>query len=642
MRKEVKRALDIEVDVSKQVEAEKPDLVVRLPRPRKYDGAPNTQSSEIIEKVSDPAYNATPQELYEHSQLTDDQAAAFASGDTDAIDEAMQTVDWGDYDVEKLVTALYTISEILTGIQLMPYQVPFVKRLYRSILLNDGETLTGLWSRQSGKSEATACAVVTLCVLMPALAKIFPEQLGTYRSGFWVGVYAPTGEQAHTLYSRILTRARSESASAIYEDPGISTSLEKYGARWTNGSFVFEQSASPQSSIESKTYHLIITDETQGLVEYMVSKSLEPMLAWSNGTLVHIGTTSENPCLFYDVIQKNRSMDINKPEKLRNHYEYDYEEIMRHNPRYKRHIEGQLKKHGVHSRFFQMSYCLRWFFEDGLAVSDRDLKDFTMHIPVDLTRYSSAPCVVGIDLAKKHNGSVVTVGQIMSTEMIYEDDEEASQGERISVVKLCDWLELEKIPYPQQRKMMKSFLEPYTDIRWITVDATGAGDPVFDEMCAEWNFTYNMEPFIFSPKSKNYLMNVFYEFLWKQRLLVPNVSAARKMARWQNFYLQMTSLERVTSHGYTYLARGHRENCRDDYADSLFLMLHAANMASKNTSIAEVGEHENLFRRERHTPQRGFEAIRRSVRNGTYHPAGAIRSARKDRTDKLIRGILTK
>lgn len=631
------KALGMEVDVSKAIKKDEPDLVIKLPRPRDYSPVPDEGASEYVAASGSPTSDVDLNKAYEQSVIDSNLLETLAS---ENIEEAIETVDWGDFDIERLVDLLYKVSELLTGITLMPYQLPIQKRIFRSILINDGATITGLISRQAGKSEAIACSAVTLCVVIPALAKQFPAQLGVYSDGFFIGVYAPSGEQAHTLYSRILKRAQSDNAGLVYDDPDINTGLEKYGCKWTNGSFVFHQSASPQASVESKTYHLICLDESQGLTDFVISKSLEPMLSWTNGSLVMIGTTSEEPCHFYDIILKNRADDPGLPPELQRHFEYDYEEVQKHNPRYKKYVQQQIDKYGIHSRSFQMSYALRWFFEDGLAITDRDLKDFTMHVPVGLTRYSSGGVVVGIDLARKTNSSVVTVGQLLNTELIWSDDRN-KEPERITSVKVCDWFEIDKVPYPDQRAMMKAFLEPYTDIRWITVDGTGVGDPIFAEMVADWSFTRNMEPFIFSAKSKNYLMNLFYEYYYKQRIIVPSTDEARRTRRWQNFYLQMISLEKVTASGYTFFQKGHRDGNRDDYADSLFLMLHAAKMASSRHGNIESTGDPNLFAGTKVAIRPGFEGIRQAVRDGTYVKRSRPGiSLRKKRADKLLKGAL--
>lgn len=637
--------LDIEVNLERKRNSEKPDIVLKLGRPRNLpvpepEPITNTSAMERMADLTDPRVDVGIERINTAIQDIHSQAAAFASDED--LEEHLRTIDWGDYDVEKLVDVMSTLSEVVTGVKLQPYQIPIQKRMIRSVLINDGETISILISRQAGKTEVVSCTTVVLCTILPALAHIFPDQLGLYSDGFWVGMYAPVGEQAKTIFDRTKRRASSESALAAYDDPDISTGIEKNGCRWTNGSFVFMQSASPKANIESKTYHLLVLDEAQGATEAVVSKSLEPMLAWGNGTMVMLGTVSESPCYYYDVIQQNKANDIEKPESLRNHYEYDYTEVQKHNPRYRVHVEKQIKKHGIESRYFQMAYGLRWMFEEGRAVSDADLKKYSMYVNLGYTKHTDGICVAGIDLARRRYSSVVTVGQLLRAETVHSDDA-FSRTETGYVIKVCDWLELKDIPYTEQRSIMRSFFSNYPNLQWVTVDSTGAGDAVFEQMELEWTSIPDLESFQFGSPSKAHLASLFYEYLWKRQLLIPNTRDARKQQRWQNFYLQMINLERVTKNGYTYLAKADRENARDDYADSLFLMLHAARrVIAAKLGILESVEESNLFSQPRRDQMKmGIEGIRESVRRGTYSPSsGGPTSMRDARARKLLQGMI--
>src|SRR5882672_278465 len=66
--------------------------------------------------------------------------------------------------VEKLVDKLMEICDKLSGHPLYVYQQPFARRLFESLIINDGATLTALFSRQSGKSETVANAIATAMI----------------------------------------------------------------------------------------------------------------------------------------------------------------------------------------------------------------------------------------------------------------------------------------------------------------------------------------------------------------------------------------------------------------------------------------------------------------------------------------------
>lgn len=620
--------LNIEIDIKQSDDKKTPDLVVKIPRPRKVkvEEKPSSVSDEFV-KQSNPNVTAN------ISTLNRESYNIPSVSSEEEIENVVKTVDWGDYDVDKLVEVMCHLSQAITSVELKPYQLPIQKRIFRSILLNEGLTITALISRQAGKSEAAACSITTLCVVMPTLARHFPEQLGQFKNGFKVGIYAPAGEQAKTLYDRVKARANSESALNVYEDPDVNTSIDRHGCKWKNGSFVLMQSASPKANIESKSYDMIVCDESQDLDDFVVNKSIYPMLAWGNGTMVMIGTVSEKPCLFYETIQQNTTEDVNKSLDTKAHFEFRWNEVVKYNPKYQVHIDNMKKKHGEHSKYFQMAYNLKWYFEEGRAVTDVDLKQYTMGIKVGLTAYTQAPVVVGIDLARKTNGSVVTIGQLMGQESIYEDGD----VERFVTVKVCDWLELENLPYPQQRPLMKDFISRYPNVIAIAVDCTGVGDAIFAEMQEEWNFYCQMIPFLFSSKSKHQLMNLYYEFMWKNRLIIPSTDEVRRTNKWQRFYLQMINLERITQNGYTYLSKSTRQGARDDYPDSLFLMLHAAKEGIKNSGQIETADIKNLYKIDSlHQSGGGFQNFRERVRSGGYMK----NSVREQRAQKLLQGVL--
>ena len=108
-------------------------------------------------------------------------------------------------DTNDLIDKILTFTRVLTGIKFYNYQYIFCRRIVESILENDGEEITGLWSRQSGKTESLADLGFSLCIILPALAGAFPDdpRLMSYKKGFWIGIYAPIANQATISFSRM-------------------------------------------------------------------------------------------------------------------------------------------------------------------------------------------------------------------------------------------------------------------------------------------------------------------------------------------------------------------------------------------------------------------------------------------------------
>ena len=131
--------------------------------------------------------------------------------------------------VDKLIDKIMDFLKVLVGHDLHPYQKPLARRVIESVIINDGEEITALAARQSGKSETVADTVATLMILLPRLAKLYPDLLGKFKDGLWVGLFAPTETQAETLYGRTVNRLTSERALEILGDPEIDDSATRVG-----------------------------------------------------------------------------------------------------------------------------------------------------------------------------------------------------------------------------------------------------------------------------------------------------------------------------------------------------------------------------------------------------------------------------
>ena len=71
-----------------------------------------------------------------------------------------------------LVNKVFAFCEAYSGVKFFPYQVQFSKRLIRSVLENDGDEITGLQSRQSGKSEVISTTTGGMAIILPILANM--------------------------------------------------------------------------------------------------------------------------------------------------------------------------------------------------------------------------------------------------------------------------------------------------------------------------------------------------------------------------------------------------------------------------------------------------------------------------------------
>lgn len=193
----------------------------------------------------------------------------------------------GRWTSRQLAQKIIQFAEVLSGTKLFPYQKNFGFRVACSVIDNDGETLTALFSRQSGKTETVSCVVPSLMILLPRLGSLphaidfLPitmfDEYGQYlyRDGFWVGVFAPIREQSQTTYDRLRRRMMNQEALAILRSPDFRYTVDVSNGNTTtlsNGSVATCHTASDTANIESKTYHLIIIEECQDVSDFKINK----------------------------------------------------------------------------------------------------------------------------------------------------------------------------------------------------------------------------------------------------------------------------------------------------------------------------------------------------------------------------------
>ena len=239
--------------------------------------------------------------------------------DDDDIDELSQEF------VNRIIDKIMQFMEVLVGHDLHVYQKPLARRIIESVILNDGEEITALASRQSGKTETVSDTLATLMVILPLLAKIYPDLLGRFKDGLWVGMFAPTESQAETLFGRTVTRLTSERAVEILNDPEIDDDAKRVGGVTRmiklkkSGSTLTMMTANPRAKIESKSFHVAVIDECQEADDFVVSKSISPMLAYYAGTMIKTGTPTTSKNNFYRSIQLNRRRQTERG-KRQNHF----------------------------------------------------------------------------------------------------------------------------------------------------------------------------------------------------------------------------------------------------------------------------------------------------------------------------------
>lgn len=465
--------------------------------------------------------------------------------------------------VKRLIDKMMVFMEALVGHDLHPYQKPLARRIMESVIINDGEEVTALAARQSGKSETIANTVATLMVLLPRLAKMYPDLLGKFKDGIWIGMFAPVEGQVETLYGRTVSRLTSERAQEILGDPEIDDALGKVPGVTrqiklkNSGSTLMMMTANPRAKIESKSFHLIVIDECQEADDFVVSKSISPMLAYYSGTMVKTGTPTVSKNNFYRSIQLNKRRQTGTRSR-QNHFEWDWRDVSKVNPNYERFIKREKLRIGEESDEFQMSYCCRWILERGMFVTSSTMDDLGDTSQEIVKSYFRTPVVVGIDPARKMDSTVVTVVWVdwdRPDEFGYYDH------------RVLNWLEIQGDDWEDQYFQIVNFLSNY-NVAYVGVDSNGVGDAVAQRLR------------LLLPRAEVISLNsslAEQSKRWKHlkalidRKMVgwPAHAKTRRLRTWKRFYQQMTDLE-TKFQGPNFSAKAPDEaHAHDDYPDSL-------------------------------------------------------------------------
>jgi Terminase RNaseH-like domain len=469
--------------------------------------------------------------------------------------------------IEQLVERLILATEEFCDVKFYPYQLPIAQGIIRSIVLGDGEEITLIASRQSGKSEVLSNVIASLMVWLPNLAPVFPDWLEKFKGGFKVGIFAPVDDQAETVWSRVVSKLQSERAEEFFLDPDIEDKAVPGGGKGktiilrNNKSLCRMQSCHPRAKIESKTYHFVLIDETQEADEEKITKSIKPMLAWNNGTLVMAGTAQRYKCYFLKSIQANKRRDVAGGRKHRQcHFEYDYKVASKYNDNYRRYVEKERIRLGEDSDEFRMSYLNEWILDKGMFVTmDRLEALYDNSMPI-IKEWWKTPVVAGIDVARSNDSTVATVVWV---DWDYPDPFGFYEH------RVLAWLEINNLEWEQQYFKIIDFLRNYNVIK-VGVDAQGVGGAVAERLGILMQ-GIDVVAVGSDAKAQNDRWTHLTQLIQRQQLVIPGHSYARRTRPWKRFNQQMLDLERIDRGPYMLAAAPDERNAYDDYPDSLAL-----------------------------------------------------------------------
>lgn len=494
------------------------------------------------------------------------------------VDTLDTNVKFSKEDLEDFVEKCLDFTEIFCATPFYEYQREFARAIITDILDSRGNTLTGLFSRQSGKSETMANTAASMMVLLPQLANAMRDkisyqwpQLRKFRRGLFVGIFTPSDNQSITTFKRAKGKLIAKDAKIFFEDPDFSPAgYEKLAFVQNNnaymelnsGSSLQMMSANKQANIESKSYHLILLDESQDLDEFVVNKSIMPMAAAYNGTSCATGTPGTTKGFFYNTIQFNRTEQL-RPGMQQLHFQYDYKTCQKYNSDYKLYVDKQRRKIGEDSDEFRMAFKIEWLLERGMAMSQDLFDELTIKSRNITTSLHGEDLVAGLDFGKSSDSTVLTIGRLRPDEI----DESGR-----CPVDVIYWWEKMGDDYEQIFKELKAELERFS-VRTLAADSTGVGEPLVDRLTMELPSVLVI-PFRFTAQAKDFLYKNFLLMLQEKKCTWPGDSRVRKRRYFQLFETQMMNLRKEYKNGYLRcLAPEDQKNAHDDFPDSLALML---------------------------------------------------------------------
>lgn len=476
----------------------------------------------------------------------------------------------------ELVNSVFNFCELYSGRTLYPYQEQFSKRVIRSVLENDGEELTALFSRQSGKSETIATTVGGMMIILPQLANMpmFADdsRLQMFKDGMFVGIFAPSLRQAQTTYGRLKSRLQCKNAMEVLNDPEFRLDFSTSNGQTvslTNGSFATAISASEGANIEGESFKLIICEEAQDISNYKVRKSIHPMGAAYNATIVKIGTATTFKGDFYDAIQRNKADMEKKTSHIKNHFEYDWKVAAKYNPKYAKYVEKERKRLGEKSDEFQMSYCLTWIISRGMFVDIDEFEKNNTEPLLERTFYDKrATHVAGIDLGGKGDDTVITMTEVNWDMPVVMESFTNEQGEEETYTAyntyLKDWYCISNEPdYEEQYPLIVDYLSHFLLAR-VVCDATREAS-VSHRLRA--NLKCEVIPYIFTSKSKSEMYKHLDREIVSGRARVCAGPNTIKTPEYLEFNKQLGELQKGWS-GTNMVVSHATDKDHDDYPDS--------------------------------------------------------------------------
>lgn len=513
---------------------------------------------------------------------------------------------------ERVVAMTIGLASIISRKRFYPYQVEFATRFITSVINREGEVLTALFARQSGKTEIISALLASIGMLFPELAKWLPNDPrfnyvnsnGTYmgwKHGIRIGIYAPKLDQSGITFNRLCGCLNTDEGASVMRELGITyVTANGNTIRLSNGTRILSESASEQSKIEGETHDILVLEECQDIGTQKIRKSCHPMVASTKGTIVKIGTATKVKGDFYEAIRNNERTYA--ATGVRNHFCYPYFICQEFNSAYKDYIDKEKKRIFEDSDEFKMSYKCEWILERGMFITTAKLcrPDIAVTLGDRSKFYFSSPPwrtsqVAGIDWGKEDDSTVVCVVDVDWTTPaieLYKEDYERTVDFTAYNKHVLAWLVMNGDDYETQFYKVVEFIERFKNLRKIVCDSNSIGAPMFDRLSATLE-DHLVVPFNFTPQLKSEGYNMFATDLTAGRFTYPASQLCRETIHHRQFITQMLDLEKSYRNSLLHVSHPDVKGAHDDYPDAAMLANWGANTPANSMEIEVANE--NIF-----------------------------------------------
>ncbi len=445
-------------------------------------------------------------------------------------------------------------------IKLRAYQLEIAKAVVDSVLGRKGLTFSVEIARQGGKNELSAHIEVLLLTMFMAKGGNLIKTSPTFKP--------------QTLISMARLKER-------LDDFGFASTWRSesgYIIRLGNARQIF-LSAEESANVVGNTAHILLEiDESQDVSKEKYTKEFKPMGATTNVTTMHYGTTWDDSTLLEEVKQMN--LELERRDGIRRHFRYDWQEVAKHNPDYRRYVEAERERLGESHPLFLTQYALVPIHGGSGFLSLSQISQLQGEHQRKSRREPGRIYVAGIDLAgeaeeavdaalrslkPRRDSTVVTIG-----ELDFSICDAIIKQPRVKVMEHYWWTgRAHSEIYPQLVDLLKNIW----GCKKVVVDATGVGSGVASFLKGALGGA--AIPFQFTAPSKSRLG---FELLAAINSGRVKMYSADGTAECQEFWWEM---ERAKSHYrpnqtinfYVDPAQGH-----DDFLMSLALVVEAANL----------------------------------------------------------------